>query len=195
LPIKTLIKNLLFLFVVVSLGVFVYKEFSRNSESNATDLTKPKTVSVAASGESVSSPESQPLKEPAPKLKEKASLPQSEVQAQNAKVIAYYFHGTYRCTTCQTIEKYSKEAIEHYFPKELKEGTLVFKPLNVEEPENRHYIQDYELFSKSLVISLVKQDKEITWKNLADVWKHVSDKDKFFQYIKEEVEKFLKETT
>jgi len=194
LPIRKVIKSLLFIFIILSLGVLIYKEFSLKSESNATDLTKAKAVSEAASGESVPSPESQPLKEHAAKLQEKASLPQSEVKAKNAKIIAYYFHGTYRCTTCQTIEKYSKEAIEHYFSKELKEGTLVFKPLNVEEPENRHYIQDYQLFSKSLVISLVKQDKEITWKNLTDVWKHVRDKDKFFQYVKEEVEKFIKET-
>jgi hypothetical protein len=64
----------------------------------------------------------------------------------------------------------------------------------VEEAENRHYVQDYQLFSRSLVISLVKQDKEVTWKNLTDVWKLVRDKDKFFQYVKDEVEKFLKET-
>jgi hypothetical protein len=157
LPIRKFIKSLLFIFVVVSLGVLIYKEFFLKSVSNATDLTKAKAVSVAASGEAVP-PENQPLKEPAAKLQEKASLPQSEVKAKNTKVIAYYFHGTYRCTTCQTIEKYSKEAIELYFSSELAAGTLVFKPLNVEEPENRHYIQDYQLFSKSLVISLVKQD-------------------------------------
>ena len=100
----------------------------------------------------------------------------------------------FRCSTCQTIEEYSKDAIEQYFAKELKSRTLEFKPINVEEAENRHYVQDYQLFSKSLVLSLVKQDKEVTWKNLADVWKLVRDKDKFFQYVKEEVEKFLKET-
>jgi hypothetical protein len=44
------------------------------------------------------------------------------------------------------------------------------------------------------VISLVKQDKEATWKNLTDVWKHVRDRDRFFQYVKDEVEIFLKET-
>jgi hypothetical protein len=116
------------------------------------------------------------------------------VKAHNSKVIAYYFHGTFRCSTCQNIEKYSKEAIEHYFPNELKNGKLEFISLNVEEAQNRHHIKDYQLFSRALVISLVKEDKEATWKNLTDVWKLVGDKDEFFQYVKDEVEKFLKET-
>jgi hypothetical protein len=193
LAIIKLIKSLLFIFIVLSLGVLIYKEFSPKSESNAIDMTSAKVDTIAVSDEAVPSPESQPLKQTVTKQKEKASSPQSEVKNENSKVIAYYFHGTYRCTTCQTIEKYSKEAIEYYFAKELKDGTLVFKPLNVEEAANRHYIQDYQLFSKALVISLVKQDKEITWKNLTDVWKHVKDKDRFFQYVKDEVEKLLKD--
>jgi hypothetical protein len=189
-----LIKSLLFLFVVLSLGVLLYKEFSPRSESNATDVTDQKVDTVVVASDPVPAPESQPVKEPAVKQKQGTPLPLPEVKPQNAKVIAYYFHGTFRCTTCQNIEKYSKEAIERYFPNELKNGKLEFKALNVEEAENRHYIQDYQLFSRALVISLVKQDKEVTYKNLTDVWKLVRDKDKFFHYVKDEVEIFLKET-
>ena len=192
--IRKLIKSLLFIFVVVSLGVLIYKEFSTKSEGNATGVTVTKINAVAVSGESVPVPERQPLKKPATKQKEDAPLPLIEVKPQNSRVIAYYFHGTFRCATCLAIEKYSKEAIDHYFANELKNGKLEFKSLNVEEAENRHYIQDYQLFSKALVISLIKNGKEKSWKNLVDVWTHVRDKDKFFQYVKAEVEKFLKET-
>ena len=192
--IRRLIKSLLFIFLVLSLGVLIYKEFSPKSESNATDVTVKKSDATSVSGKSLPITESQTTRETTTKQKEESPSPQIAMKSQNSKVVAYYFHGTFRCTTCQTIEKYSKEAIEHYFANELKNGTLEFKSLNVEEAENRHYVQDYQLFSRSLVISLVKQDKEVTWKNLTDVWKLVRDKDKFFQYVKDEVEKFLKET-
>lgn len=192
--IKKLIKSLLFIFVFLSLGVLAYKEFSPKSESNATNVTVTKEDTVAVSGKSVPVPETQPFKKSSLKQKDKTPAPLTAVKSENSRVIAYYFHGTFRCTTCQNIEEYSKEAIEHYFPNELKNGKLEFKALNVEEAENRHYIQEYQLFSRALVISLVKQDKEVTWKNLTDVWKHVRDKDKFFQYVKDEVEKLLKET-
>jgi hypothetical protein len=81
-----------------------------------------------------------------------------------------------------------------YFAKELGNGRLEFRPVNIEEPGNKHFIQDYQLVTRSLVLSLMSDGKETKWKNLADVWKLVRDKDKFFQYVKDEVEKFLKET-
>ena len=192
--IKKLIKSLLFIFVVVSLGVLVYKEFSPKSESNAIDVTAAKVDTVAVSGESVPVVEKNPVKEPAARQKEKASPPLTEVKAHNVKVIAYYFHGTFRCTTCRTIEQYSHDAIQMYFAKELGNGKLEFRPVNVDETENKHFIQDYQLVTRSLVLSLVSDGKEMKWKNLPDVWKLVRDKDKFYQYVKDEVTIFLKET-
>jgi len=172
----------------------MYKEFSPRSERNATDVTGVKVDTVAVSGESLPVSESQPFKKPARKQKEEAPLPLTEVKSQNSKVIAYYFHGTFRCSTCRTIEQYSLEAIQTYFAKELGSGKLEFRPVNIEEPENKHFIQDYQLVTRSLVLSLMSDGKETKWNNLADVWKLVRDKDKFFQYVKDEVEKFLKET-
>jgi hypothetical protein len=193
LDIRKLIKSLLFIFVVLSLGVLVYKEFSPKSESNVTGVTATKVDTVAVSGKSTPAPKSQPLKEPAIKQKEKAPSPLTEVKAQNSKVIAYYFHGTFRCSTCRTIEQYSHDAIQTYFAKDLGNGMLEFRPVNIEEPDNKHFIQDYQLVTRSLVLSLVSDGKETKWKNLPDIWKLVRDKDKFFQYVKDEVEKFLKE--
>ena len=192
--IKKLIKSLLFIFVVLSLGVLIYKEFSPKNESNAIDIAATRADKTTVSVESVPAPESQPLKEPATKQKEEALSPHIAVKSQNSKVIAYYFHGKYRCTTCRTIERYSREAIEQYFAKEQKKGLLEFRPVNVEETENKHFIRDYQLVTRSLVLSLMSDGKETKWKNLPDVWKLVRDKDKFFQYVKDEVEIFLKET-
>ncbi len=184
---------MLIIFVVVSLGVLAYKEFSPKSESNAIDVTATKVDTVAVSGESVPAPEPRPSKEPVTKQKEKAPSSLTDVKAQNFRVIAYYFHGTFRCSTCRTIEEYSQDAVQMYFAKELGNGRLEFRPVDVEEPENKHFIQDYQLVTRSLVLSLVSDGKEMKWKNLPDVWKLVRDKEKFFQYVKDEVEIFLKE--
>ena len=191
--IKKLVKALLLIFVVLSFAVLIYKEFSPKSESNVTAVAATQVDQMSVPEKSLPVPESQPSKEPATKQKEKAPSPLTEVKAQNSRVIAFYCHGTFRCSTCQTIEKYSHDAIYQYFPKELSTGKLEFKSVNVEEEENRHYIKDYQLFSKSLIIVLYKDDKQVKWKNLPDVWKLVEDKDKFFQYVKDEVEGFLKE--
>jgi hypothetical protein len=186
---------LLLSFVIGSFALLVYKEFSPKNESKSMNIAETRGEKPPISVESVPSPKSEPFKKAAIKQKEEAPLPHADVKAQDLKVIAYYFHGKFRCTTCRTIEQYSHDAIQTYFAKELGNGRLAFRPVNIEEPENKHFIQDYQLVTRSLVLSLMAADgKETKWKNLADVWKLVRDKEKFFQYVKDEVEKFLKET-
>lgn len=109
------------------------------------------------------------------------------------KIYAYYFHGGFRCSTCYRLEQYSKEAIEANFKDEIAGGRLVFKPVNVEEKGNAHFVNDYQLFTKSLVISLVKDGKEIRFKTLTKIWEYAGNKQKFFDYVKDEVSSYLKE--
>jgi len=110
------------------------------------------------------------------------------------KVIAYYFHGSFRCPTCTTMEKYSKEAIEMNFKDKLASGKLEFKAVNVEERGNEHYVNDYQLYTKSLILSLVKDGKEIKSKNLDKIWQYARNKQKFIDYVTDEINVFLKDT-
>ena len=114
-------------------------------------------------------------------------------EERGTKVIAYYFYTNYRCQSCYTIEKYTKEAIEGNFEDELTSGELVFKPVNIEEKENEHFLGDYQLYTKSVVLSLVKDGKETEFKNLKKVWELLRNKDEFYKYIKEETKGFLDE--
>ncbi|MGB9715632.1 MAG: nitrophenyl compound nitroreductase subunit ArsF family protein [Thermodesulfovibrionales bacterium] len=192
--IRKLIKILLFVFVALSFAVLIYKGFSPKRENYSADTSATNNETSATDNKSVLAGEMQSIKESESKQRNIVPSSKTEVKNTNAKVIAYYFHGTFRCNTCRTIEKYSKEAIERYFTQELNNNTLEFKPINVEEPENRHYIQDYQLFTRSLVLVRYKDNKQQGWKNLTEVWAYVRDKERFYQYVKDEVEKFLKDT-
>jgi len=108
-------------------------------------------------------------------------------------VRAYYFHGDYRCSNCYKIEKYSKEAIDKYFAKELVSGELEYEIINIDEKGNGHFAKDYKLYTKSLVLSKVKTGEEVEYKNLEKVWNYLGDKEAFYNYVKEEVTKFLEE--
>ena len=112
--------------------------------------------------------------------------------AAESKIIAYYFHGSFRCPTCHKLEQYSKEAIEENFKNEISKGTLEFKTINVEEKGNEHFINDYRLYTKQLVISEIENDKEIRYKNLEKIWEYVRDKEKFFNYVISEIQAYLK---
>lgn len=113
-------------------------------------------------------------------------------QAPSSKVIAYYFHGTFRCPTCYKLEQYSKEAIETNFKDALASGKLEFKVVNVEDKGNEHFVNDYQLYTKSLVISLTENGKETKAKNLTKIWDYVGNKQKFFDYVTSEINNFLK---
>lgn len=109
------------------------------------------------------------------------------------KYIVYYFHGTRRCATCKKIEAYSEEAVSGGFEQRLKDGSLEWRVVNTDEEANRHYMKDYELFTKSLVISEVKDGKERRWKNLSKIWELVNDKDEFTGYVQSEITAFMNE--
>ena len=110
-----------------------------------------------------------------------------------SKVIAYYFHSNARCLTCHNMEEYAKEAIEKNFIKELEDGRLVFKTVNVEEKENEHFVDDYQLYTKALVISQIKDEKESQYENLTKIWEYVRNKDRFVEYVTNEIRDYLKE--
>ena len=106
-------------------------------------------------------------------------------------LVAYYFHGNFRCDNCRKIEQYSREAIEKYFVEELKTEKLTLAIINTDLPENKHFIEDYQLYTRSLVIAEYKDGKQVRWKNLAKVWDYLNDKEAFYEYVKSEIRNYL----
>lgn len=120
-------------------------------------------------------------------------LAMAEEASAGGSVTAYYFHGTFRCPTCHKLEEYAKEAIENNFKNDLASGKLSFKIVNVENKGNEHFAKDYQLYTKSVVLSLTRDGKEIRYKNLDKVWEYVRNKDRYENYVRDEVATFLKE--
>ena len=115
------------------------------------------------------------------------------VFAGDAKLVAYYFHGGARCPTCHKMEQYTKEAIEQNFKEELAAGLVVFKAINTDKKENKYFVNDYQLYTKTLIISSIENGKEIEYKNLTKIWEYVRDKNRFFNYVTTEINTYLKD--
>lgn len=96
-------------------------------------------------------------------LKAEHTLPQETKDC--VKIL--YFHGKQRCATCLAIEKNAKEAIEAQFGDELKNGTVVFKSIDISKVENEKIAEKYEVTWSSLFVSKWKDGKE-TYENLTD---------------------------
>ena len=106
--------------------------------------------------------------------------------------VIYYLHSTQRCITCKKLEAYSEEAISTGFTEQLTDSTIVWRVVNFEEKGNEHYVKDYQLYTKSLILSRLHEGKETGWKNLDKIWKLVGNKDEFIAYVQTEVGNFMK---
>jgi hypothetical protein len=107
------------------------------------------------------------------------------------RVIAFYFHTTARCASCRAIEAYSREALESAFADELRDGRLTWQVVNVEVKGNEHYVKDYGLYTKSLVLVNEVRGKPAQWKNLEKVWQLLQDKPAFLRYVQGEARTYL----
>ena len=160
---KNIVTIALLLFVVVCLGYMAVKESRPKAEPQS---PKPEAQPEAKYGEILPS-------------------------TNTSKVLVYYFRTTARCQKCRKFEEYSSEALHNTFSEELADGGLEWKVVNVDEPANEHFIKDYQLYSKSIVIVKMQDGKQLAWKNLDEIWKLVSSKDDFINYIQNQVRDYL----
>ena len=107
--------------------------------------------------------------------------------------IAYYFYNTVRCKSCLAIETMSHEVIEQEFADEIASGRLVWQMKNLDEEENEHFIEDYKLYTKSLVLVEFVNGEQTKWQNCTKVWELLNKEKKFKKYVREEVKTFLGE--
>lgn len=111
------------------------------------------------------------------------------------KLIAYYFYGGKRCVTCKRIEEFTREALETGFAEQLKSGVIAWRPVNLDEGDNDHFRVDYNLYTKSVILSKRDKGKETEWKNLEKIWELVrGDKEEYAKYIQSEIKALLGES-
>lgn len=92
---------------------------------------------------------------------------ETEGQPQKDHVEVLYFHGKQCCATCMAIEKNTKEVIDTQFADELENGTVIFRIIDISEPENEKVADKYEVTWSSLFVSQWKDGKE-TYENLTE---------------------------
>jgi hypothetical protein len=104
------------------------------------------------------------------------------VVAGNQVVMTYFISGV-RCESCKKIEDLSRETAEKSFSAEVATQKLVFRVIDTGEPANRHYVDDYKLTSKTVVISHRVDGKETEWKDMDKVWDLLDQPDAFRSYL------------
>ncbi len=74
------------------------------------------------------------------------------------KIEIYYFHFTRRCVTCNAVENVTKAALEEYFNEEMKNESIVFQSINLDESGSKEIAEKLEVSGQTLLI--VSDDKK-----------------------------------
>lgn len=111
--------------------------------------------------------------------------------SQSGQYIVYYFHTDYRCSSCQRIEEWSEAAVESGFAGALEKDRLQWQVRNVDKEEHKHFVGDFDLYTKSLVIVQQEDGEPVRWKNLDKVWQLLRNKEKFTGYVQSEIKAFM----
>ncbi|MCB9473408.1 MAG: hypothetical protein H6678_06320 [Candidatus Delongbacteria bacterium] len=112
---------------------------------------------------------------------------------RSAAVQAVYYHGNFRCETCNSIEAQAGQTFEDVFAGELASGRLAWSSCNIDKAGNEHFEEDFQLTSASLVLSDGK-GAPCHWKVLEKTWELVGDSLAFREYVVAETRAFLKDT-
>ena len=132
-----------------------------------------------------------PAKKIAPRPAVNESTAVGKAAGRSVRLVVYYFHTTQRCTSCRAIEAYAHEAIVTGFPDSLRSGGIVWKLVNIDEKAHRHFIQDFRLYTKSVVLVSESKGRPLAWRNLERIWELLPDRAAFQRYVQAEVRAWL----
>jgi hypothetical protein len=105
--------------------------------------------------------------------------------------MVYYFYMGKRCSTCEKIEEWSAIAVKDDLKEQVDTGRLQWQALNIDQPENKHFAKDFQLYTKSVIVAEYKNGKPVRWENLPDIWRLSHDQNKFIDYVAGEIRKFM----
>ena len=110
------------------------------------------------------------------------------------QVVVYYFHRKFRCQSCEVLETTLQKTLQVTYSDHFGAGRLAMCVINVDDPENRHYLEQFEILSNSVVIVEKRGGAVHRFKNLEAIWDVSEDSEAITHILKAEVSGFLSES-
>jgi hypothetical protein len=119
----------------------------------------------------------------------------SEVSVSSVKlnrVEVYCFHGTRQCETCKNMKANTKTALDTYFAAQLKDSTIVFSIIDVDDEKNEKLAEKFQATGTALMINKVVNGKDsiVDWSDFA--FEKANDNQTYITEFKTMIEAVLK---
>lgn len=110
------------------------------------------------------------------------------------QVVVYYFHRKFRCQSCEVLESTLQNTLQVSYADHFGAGRLAVCVVNLDDPVNRHYLEQFEIFSNSVVIVEKRGGKVLRFKTVESIWDVSEDGDAISHLLQTEVAGFLPES-
>lgn len=110
------------------------------------------------------------------------------------QIIVYYFHRKFRCQSCEILESTLQTTLEVTYSDHFGAGKLAMCVVNVDDPENRHYLEQFQILSNSVIIVEKKKGVVARFKNLDGIWEISENREAINDMLLAEVDGFLPES-
>jgi hypothetical protein len=119
--------------------------------------------------------------------------PTSSLPKGNGRQVAvYYLHSTFRCVTCNTIEKMTRELLDNSYSKQLADGKIQW--IEDDFQENDALAKPFEVVASCVVVADMKDGIILDFKRLEEVWTLMKDPEAFNRYISNAIDGYLKKS-
>ena len=115
----------------------------------------------------------------------------TSVVKQN-RLEVYCFHGTRQCETCKNMKANTKTALDKYFAAQLKDSSIVFSIVDVDDAKNEKLAEKFQATGTALMINKVVNGKDsiIDWSDFA--FEKANDNEVFISELKTMIDTALK---
>jgi len=122
--------------------------------------------------------------------KSQKELPMSTAKISAEKIEVVHFHATQQCWSCITVGEYALKTIKEKFPEEYTSGSIVFRDINGELPENKDMVVKYQARGSALFVNAITAGKDNIEEDVT-VWRLVSNENQFISYFQDKLNKLL----
>lgn len=110
---------------------------------------------------------------------------------QTDRVEVFCFHGTRQCETCKNMKANTRETLETYFAEQLKDSTIVFRIVDVDDEKNAALAEKFEATGTALMINKIHngRDSIMDWSDFA--FEKANSFDEYLPELKAKIDEVL----
>jgi len=94
-----------------------------------------------------------------------------------------FFHPVPGCDSCDQVGRFANETVTTYFARELANGTLAYRDVNLNLPENTGIAKQYGAYDNSLWVG-VQDENGFHATQIVDIWYYAYNREAFMQYLR-----------